>query len=116
MTSRELALKIAKLADDKKARNIRILKMEGLTIVTDYFVIASASNSILVKAIADNIDDELSNDKIYPLHKEGLGEGRWVLLDYGDVVAHIFLEDEREFYNLEGLWADAPQEVFGGED
>ncbi len=112
MEIKEKAMKIVECARDKKARDVLLLNMEGLSSVTDYFVICSASNSKLVQAIADNIEDKLAELEVVPAHKEGYSEGRWVLLDYGDVVAHIFLEQERNFYNLEQLWADAPSEVF----
>lgn len=69
-------------------------------------------NNILVKAIADNIEDKLAEAGIFVTHKEGYAEGRWILMDYGNCVAHIFIEEEREFYNLEQLWADAPSEEF----
>ncbi|MBQ7883983.1 MAG: ribosome silencing factor [Phascolarctobacterium sp.] len=112
MNTKELAMKIAAFASDKKANDILLLNMEGLSPVTDYFVICSASNSMLVKAIADNIEDKLAEEEIFFLHKEGYSDGRWILMDYGDVVAHIFLEEDRDFYNLEQLWADAPSEAF----
>lgn len=113
MEIKELAMKIAAAANDKKAVDILLLNMEGLSPVTDYYVICSASNSMLVKAIADNIEDKLAEElQIFPNHKEGYNEARWILLDYGDIVAHIFLEEERNFYNLEQLWADAPSEAF----
>ncbi len=112
MDSKELARKIAKYADAKKARDVLILDVRELSPVTDYFVIGSANNNILTRAIVDNIEDELAKEDCHPLHKEGYGEGNWVLLDYGDVVAHIFIEDERDFYNLEQLWADAPSEAY----
>ncbi len=112
MNSKEKASSIAKFASDKKARDILLLNMEGLSSVTDYFVICSASNSMLVQAIADNVEDKMAELKIFPIHKEGYAEGRWILLDYGDVVVHIFLNEERDFYNLEQLWADAPSEAF----
>ncbi len=112
MDTKEIANRIAGFASDKKARDILLLNMEGLSPVTDYYVICSASNTTLVKTIADNIEDKMAELDILPAHKEGYSEGRWVLLDYGDVVAHIFLEEERDFYNLEQLWADAPSEAF----
>ena len=112
MNTKEIAMKIAAAANDKKATDILLLNMEGLSPVTDYYVVCSASNSMLVKTIADNIEDNLGKEAIFPTHKEGYADARWILLDYGDVVAHIFLEEERNFYNLEQLWADAPSEAF----
>ncbi len=112
MEIKELANKIAAAASEKKAADILLLNMEGLSLVTDYYVICSASNSTLVKAVADNIEDKLAEIGVYPNHKEGYQDARWILLDFGDVVAHVFLEEERDFYNLEQLWADAPSEAF----
>lgn len=112
MKTKDIAQKIAAAANDKKAKDILLLNMEGLSPVTDFYVICSAGNSTLVKAIADNIEDKLAEAGVHPNHKEGYADARWVLLDYGDVVAHVFLEEERDFYNLEQLWADAPSESF----
>lgn len=112
MEIKEIAIKIAQAASDKKGRDILILDMAELSPVTDYFVICSAGNGTLVKAIADNIEDKLAEGGVFPRHKEGYQDARWILLDYGDVVAHVFLEEERNFYNLEQLWADAPSEAF----
>lgn len=112
METKDIAQKIAAAANDKKAKDILLLNMEGLSPVTDFYVICSAGNSTLVKAIADNIEDKLAEAGVHPIHKEGYADARWVLLDYGDVVAHVFLEEERDFYNLEQLWADAPSESF----
>lgn len=112
METKDIAQKIAAAANDKKAKDILLLNMEGLSPVTDFYVICSAGNSTLVKAIADNIEDKLAEAGVHPTHKGGYADARWVLLDYGDVVAHVFLEEERDFYNLEQLWADAPSESF----
>lgn len=107
-----MARKIAQLAADKKARDILILSMEGISPITDFFVICSAGNTTLVQAIADNIEDKMAEESILPMHKEGYSEGKWILLDYSGCVVHVFLEEERNFYNLEQLWADAPVEAF----
>ncbi len=111
-TTKEIAHKIAAAASDKKAKDILLLNMENISPVTDYFIIASAGNNILVKSIADNIEDKLAEAGLFAAHKEGYAEGRWILMDYGNCVVHIFIEEEREFYNLEQLWADAPSEEF----
>ena len=107
-TSLELAMLIADAASDKKARDIVLMNMEGLTPATDYFVVCSAGSTTQVRAIADSIEDKLQEEEgIEFLHKEGYREGEWVLMDYGDCVAHIFLQDSREYYSLETLWGDA---------
>ncbi len=107
-TSLELANLIAEAASDKKARDIVLMKMIDLTPTTDYFVVCSAGSSTQVRAIADNIEEKLQEEAgMEFLHKEGYREGEWVLLDYGDCVAHIFLQDSREYYALETLWGDA---------
>lgn len=109
---KKLALTVADAAADKKALDVLLLNMEQLSPVTDYFVICSARNTTQVQAIADNIEDKLAEMGATLMHKEGFTEGKWILLDYGDCVAHIFLEAERDFYNLEQLWADAPAETY----
>lgn len=116
LTPQQVARKIAAAASDKKARDILLLNMENLSPLTDYFIIASADNVTLVKAVADNIEEKLAEEGILPSHTEGYAEGHWILMDYGDCVAHIFLEEDRDFYNLEQLWADAPSESFAEEE
>ena len=107
-TSLELAKRIADAASDKKARDIVLMNMEGLTPATDYCVVCSAGSTTQVRAIADSIENKLQEEEgIEFLHKEGYREGEWVLMDYGDCVAHIFLQDSREYYSLETLWGDA---------
>ena len=106
MNTKDLAMKIATFASDKKANDILLLNMEGLSPVTDYFVICSASNNMLVKAIADNIEDKLAEEEIFFTHKEGYSDGRWILMDYGNIIIHIFNQDDRLFYDLERIWRD----------
>ncbi len=103
----KIAEMIAQAAGDKKARDITILEMTNISPVTDYFVIASAGSVIQAQAVADNIEDELAKMGVKLLRKEGFRDSRWILLDYGDAVAHIFVQEDREFYNLERLWGDA---------
>jgi ribosome-associated protein len=103
----KIAEMIAQAAGDKKARDIAILDMTNLSPVTDYFVVASAGSVIQAQAIADNIEEKLAEAGVELLRKEGFRDSRWILLDYGDAVAHIFVQEDREFYNLERLWGDA---------
>lgn len=98
----------AQVAGDKKAYNITMLDISKISIIADYFIICSGRSSIHVQSIAEGIVDALTNDFGLKPRKEGLKEGRWVLLDYGDVIVHVFQDDERHFYNLERLWGDAP--------
>lgn len=99
--------KIVKHIDDKLGRDIIVLDLEGLSTLCDYFVIASASSTRQAKAIADEIQKELEMEEIHLFHKEGYDTARWILLDYGDIVIHIFFKEDREFYNIEGIWKDA---------
>lgn len=108
MESKNLADRIGELILSKKGYNIKVLDLRKLTSFTDYFVIASADSDTQVKAIADGIEDKLTEDGIKCYNKEGFTGLNWVLLDYVDVVVHIFLKDYRNFYNLEKLWGDAP--------
>lgn len=107
MDSKKLAKKITDLMVQKKGENIKILDLRKLTSVTDFFVICSASSDVQNKAIADFIVEETKKLGQKPWHNEGYGNLSWVLLDFVDVVVHIFLSESRRFYNLEGLWGDA---------
>lgn len=105
----EQMLKIAYDAiDDKKGEQIAVLNIGKISSLCDYFVIASASSQRQVKAIADNVEDEFTKLGIEARGKEGMSEQRWILLDYGDIMVHVFYNEDREFYNLERLWKDAP--------
>jgi ribosome-associated protein len=94
-------------ASEKKALNLIVLDVGDLTSIADVFIICSGRSNRQVNAIADSIVAKLKKHKIKPLSVEGTGEGHWVLLDYGHVVIHVFYEPVREFFDLEGLWADA---------
>ena len=102
--NKKIAEKIVAAAEDKKARDVRVLDVEGISMVTDSFVICSANSNTQVKAIADHIEKVLEQAGIKMLHEEGYREGRWILMDFGTCIVHIFAEEEREFYNLERLW------------
>ena len=110
MNSKDLASKLAYLTLTKKATNIKILDLRNLTTITDYFVICTGASDTQVKAIADAVIDGSKKIGERPWHKEGLTHRSWVLLDYVDVVVHIFLHDTRNFYGIEKLWGDAPSE------
>ena len=107
MEKKELAEKIADLMIEKKAQDVIILDLRKLTSIVDFFVICSANSDTQVKAISNYIAEETRKIGEKPWHNEGINNLSWVLLDYIDVVVHIFLEDTRRFYNLEGLWGDA---------
>ena len=106
MTSLEQAKEIVKVMDKMKAKDIRLINIHEISSLGDYFAIASASNTTQVKAIADEIEDQMTKQGIEPNRVEGRQSAQWILLDYYDV---IFLEEARNFYNLERLWSDAPQ-------
>lgn len=103
----EKATLAVKVLDKKKATDISCLKVSDLTILADYFVICSAGSATQVKALADNLEDEFAKEGIHPIAKEGKGGNEWMLLDYGDLIIHIFYRELREFYGLDKLWNDA---------
>ena len=105
MESYELAKLCCKILSDKKAHDIIIMNIEDQTTVCSYFVIASGTSTTQVKALADNVEEVLKKKyELAPVRTEGLREGRWGVLDYGDVVVHVFNEESRLFYYLERLW------------
>jgi ribosome-associated protein len=104
------ALIAAEAAADKKADDIVALNVAELLVVTDYFVIASGNTNIQVRAIAGEVEEQLrERGGIKPIGREGESEAKWILLDYGDLVIHVFQPEERAFYRLEKLWGDAPR-------
>ena len=109
MSGEQLARAIAGYADDKKAQEIVALDLRGMVGYTDWFVICSGTSDRQTKAIHDGIHLGMKNDHgLLPRRVEGLPEARWILLDYLDVVAHVFTPDTREYYRLEQLWGEAP--------
>lgn len=106
-----LAEEIGKLIDAKKGDDIVILDLRGISSVADYFVIASGNSDRQVVAIADHVEDELAKNGIYTKYKDGMKTGRWVVMDYHDILVHIFHKEERDYYNLERLWNDAKKIV-----
>ncbi len=109
LNSLKAAQLCAEAAENKKAFEILVLDLRKLSSVSDYFVICSGSNTTQVHAIADGIGRELVQVGVRPSHVEGATEANWVLMDYGDVVVHIFEEKTRVYYSLERLWGDAPR-------
>ncbi|HHT64394.1 MAG: ribosome silencing factor [Bacillota bacterium] len=108
MTSHDLARACADAVRAKKGKDIVIMDLRGISIIADYFVICTGANNQQVTAISDHIEEKLVQDEsVSPLRIEGLKDARWVLMDYGSVVVHIFQEEERQYYNLERLWGDA---------
>lgn len=106
MTIKEKNEQICKLLYDKKAINIISIAVEHLTVLADYFIICSAKNVTQSKALAKHVEDSMDEQGIFIKHKEGLREGRWIILDYSEIIVHIFLGDTREMYSLEKLWSD----------
>jgi ribosome-associated protein len=110
--ARELALVAANAAADKKASDVIVLDVSEQLVITDCFVIASAPNERLVGAIVDNVEEKMRDAGTKPVRREGAREGRWVLLDFVDVVVHVQHAEERAFYGLERLWKDCPRIEF----
>jgi len=108
LDSKIIADRITELIFNKKGYDVKILDLRKLTTIADYFVICSADSDTQVKAIADEVDKTLRDEGIRLWHKEGYQSLNWVLIDYVDVVVHIFKKESREFYNIEKLWGDAP--------
>jgi ribosome-associated protein len=108
MSSHDLLFTAVKAADDKKAENIVVLNMKGISLIADYFFICHGGSDKQVQAIAREIKEKVEEKGLFVKRMEGFDEARWILLDLGDVVVHVFHRDERSYYNLERLWGDAP--------
>ena len=103
---KEMVRIACKALDDKKAKDIKILDISGVSVLADYFIIASGSNRNQVQAMADNVEEVLGKAGVHPKQIEGYQTANWILMDYGDVVIHIFDEENRLFYDLERIWRD----------
>lgn len=110
MSERELLLTAVKAADDKRAEDIIVLNMKGISLIADYFIICHGNSDKQVQAIAREIREKALEQGYDLKRMEGFDEARWVLIDIGDVVVHVFHREERSYYNLERLWGDAPIE------
>lgn len=106
-SAQRIAKVAAQAADDRKADDVQVLKMPEIMAETEYFVISSATTHVQIRAIVNSILDAMEEVGADLLRMEGRGENNWVLLDYGSVVVHVFLEEDRHYYDLEKLWADA---------
>ncbi len=112
-----LLKKINDLLDSKKAEDISVLDVRGLTSLADYFVIASANSDVHARALADYVEEEVKKTlKETPHHTEGKELGRWIVLDYGDTIVHIMLPDVRDYYGIDWLWSDAKKIEFNKEN
>lgn len=109
--SKELALKAARILDQKGANDIDILEVGHLTSITDYFVIANGRNIQSVRSLAEDLEEKLAEAGVEPRRKEGERESKWIVLDYAHVIVHIFHPEERKFYNIERLWQDGTNQV-----
>jgi ribosome-associated protein len=108
---KEIALCAAKALDDKKAQDILVLEVGHRTVIADYMVIASGRSAPQVKTLLESLEEQLARRDVRPRRREGMGEGRWAVLDYGAVIVHVFHEEERAYYQLERLWIDGDNAV-----
>lgn len=102
----KIAQKAYEIIEDKKGRNIEIIDISKVSTLADYFMICSGTSTIHIRTIADELDQKMGEAGYNLIHKEGYESARWILLDFGELVVHIFHEEDRNFYNLERLWAD----------
>jgi len=114
--SKQLALLAAEACDDRKAADIVLLRVEEISSIADWFVIATGFSDVQVRAIARSVEDKIEEESggRLPLRKEGQKEGRWILLDYGEVIVHALTPDERSYYDLESFWGHGEKESFVG--
>lgn len=104
MLPKELKDEIVKVFQNKKANDITVVSIAEQTTIADYFVIATAKNTSQVKALVENLEEKLEKKEVFAIRKEGVREARWVVVDYGSIIVHIFNDETRDFYNLEKLW------------
>ena len=109
LTPYEIAELTVKALDNKKAQEMKLLRTREITILSDYFVICTASSSTQLKTLSDEVEKTLKEKGEAPLRREGHRSGGWVLIDFGCVVVHLFMKEQREFYTLERLWGDAEE-------
>lgn len=105
LESEDLAQRIADVLSDRQAEDIVMMDISKVSSFTDYFVVATANNPRQMNALIDSVEQDLKTDGVRPLRTEGASDSGWVLLDYGNAIVHLFSPDDRDYYNLEGLWA-----------
>ena len=113
-TPEELARAIFGVLDAKKAEDIKVLRVHDHTVITDYFIICSGRSSTQVKSLGGDVEFRIEERDVSPIHYEGRDNGNWVVLDYGEVILHVFSRESREFYKLEKLYGDAEELHFEG--
>lgn len=106
MTSKEMTKIALAGLEEKKAEDIRVIDISNVSVMADYFIIASGKNRNQVQAIANSVEEELQKERIHPRQIEGYQTANWILMDFNDVIVHIFNEEDRMFYNLEKIWLD----------
>lgn len=109
MTSRELAKIAVHALEDKKGMDISVIDISKVSVIADYFVIATGSNTNQVQALVDNVENEMAKNGITQCNKEGNSSSTWILMDFKEIIVHVFSEDDRTFYNLERIWRDGVQ-------
>ncbi len=118
--SKKMALLACKALEDKKCEDLRVLDISNISTIADYFVIASGTNHNQVDAMADGVDEALSKAGFEPMHSEGTRSASWILMDYGDIIVHVFDRENRLFYDLDRIWRDGREvtvaELEEGED
>ncbi|MBQ4473507.1 MAG: ribosome silencing factor [Lachnospiraceae bacterium] len=114
METRDQVKLIYNALADKKAEDIRIIEIGDISVIADYFVIANGTNPNQVSALVDSVEQELAKIDVMPKRIEGIGNASWVLMDYGDIIIHIFSKEDRAFYDLERIWRDG--KTVSGED
>ena len=104
--SREVAKMAVEALNDKKAIDVKVIDISGMTVIADYFIIASGTNTNQVQSLADNVEETLGRAGYEPRQTEGYNSASWILMDYNDIIVHIFSEEDRLFYDLERIWRD----------